>query len=329
MKETVQVGQVSAARGTVARGKLFVGKLANESEIFIPVVIVNGMNDGPVLWLNTGIHGNEINGVVAVQRLLKSLKPEELNGTIIATLLSNPLAFKDKQRETRLDGGNLCDSFPGKEDGTITQQMAYVLFEEIKKHAEFLIDYHSWGMGHDGKPYAVIKVCEDVEVSRKTEEMARLFGAPMICKLDLTQPLDEPSPLEGALDVNCAKFGIPSFMAETGHAGWIEEEYIDFTIEGSKNIMKQLGLIAGEPKVFKDQLILGSRSLLRCKRDGIAIVEVKPQQLVKKGQRIAYIVNAYGDVVDEVIAPKDLYPISLRYEPSVNVGDRIAFVGYI
>jgi|GEM_PF-5265574 len=183
-------------------------------------------------------------------------------------------------------------------------------------------------MWHDARPYAVLKICDNPEVSRKTEEMAMVFGSHVVCKLDLTKPLDEPSPLGGALDVQCAAIGIPSFMAECGHSCWLEEEYIEFAINGTRNVLRYLKVLDGEVIKAKDQIVLTSREILRCKRDGVAVVEAKPQQLVRKGERIASILNAYGDVIDTIVAKADLYPISLRYEPSVNPTDRIAFVGY-
>ena len=328
MKKVIEMGNVSVAPGEKKRGKLFVGEFTNGTEIYIPFVIINGVKDGKTVWINSGIHGNEVNGMIANQTIAASLQPEDVNGVLICTLMSNPLAFKDKQRETKLDGGNLCEIMPGREDGTITEKMAFVLFNEIKKYADALIDYHCWGMWHDAKPYAVYKISNNKEVNEVIEGMVAAFGAPLVCKLDLTGPLDEPSPLGGALDVQCANIGIPSFMAECGHSSWVEKQYIDFEIKGTMNVLRYLGTVDGEVVKPDAPVVLTSREILRCKKDGIAIVEVPPQQLVKKGERIARIVNAYGDVVDEIIAKDDLYGISLRYEPSVNPGDRIAFVGY-
>jgi len=329
MSKTIELGNMKILPGTKARGKLFVGEFINGVEVYIPFVVINGEQEGPTCWLNSGIHGNEVNGIVANQRIAQELIPKDIKGSVICTIISNPLAFMDKQRETKLDGGNLCEIFPGKEAGTITEKMAYVLFENIRKYADSLIDFHCWGMWHDAKPYAVYKISEDPTVNRITEEMVNSFGAPLVCKLDLTKPLDEPSPLGGALDVQCAAAGIPSFMAECGHSSWLEQNYISYEVKGIKNVLRYLGIIGGEiEKPIRTPIVLTSREILRCKQDGIAILEVEPQQLVKKGERIASIVNAYGDVVDEIIAKANLYPISVRYEPSVNPNDRIAFVGY-
>ena len=184
-------------------------------------------------------------------------------------------------------------------------------------------------MYHTAKPYAVFKISNDKGVNKKTEEITKLFGSSLICKIDVTKTLDEPAPVGGALDLNCAQHGIPSFMAEIGHAGRLENEFVDFGVKGVKNIMIFLKMIPGKVELPKKQIVLTSRWIIRCKNSGLAVIDVEPQDFVKKGKRVAHIVDVFGDIVEEILAPQDVYPISLRYEPVVNTGDRIAFVGSI
>ncbi len=329
MNRSIEIGSAKSVQGSLARGDLFAGKFAGGVEVHIPVMIASGLNDGPVLWLNAAIHGDEICGVVAAQRIMNELNLAELRGAVIATVISNPLAYQGRTKLSPQDGGNLCDSFPGEEFGKPTERMAFALYQGIKKYADYLIDFHSWGQYHDASPYAVYKLSDDPAVSRKTEEITMMFNSPLVCMLDITKPMDEPAPVGGALDVNCNKVGIPSFMAEVGHAGWLEPEWIDFAKAGVLNIMKFLKMLPGEPVAAKKQVVLSAREIIRCKTTGILIMEAKPQQLIKKGERICHIVNAYGDMIEEILAPRDIYPISLRYEPTVNVGDRVAFVGSV
>lgn len=329
MNRIIEIGNIRAGANTMERGELFAGKFANGVEVKIPTVVANGAHEGPIMWLNCVIHGDEICGLFAVQDLLKELDLSTLHGAIIATLISNPLAYQDRTKLSPQDGGNLCDAFPGKEFGKPTERMAYALFEDIKKYADFLIDYHSWGQYHDAKPYAVFKMCEDPKVSQMTEDITMAFNSPLVCKLDITKPLSEPAPVGGAMDVNCQKVGIPSFMAEVGHAGWGEPEWNVVAKEGTLNILRYLKMIPGEYVKAEKQIVLTAREIIKCNTTGLCVMEAKPQQLVKKGERICKIVNVYGDVLEEVLAPRDIYPISLRYEPTVNVGDRVAFVGSV
>ena len=327
MNKLIEIGDIKAGANSIVRGKMFAGAMASGIEITIPVIVANGKYDGPVLWLNSCIHGDELCGVYAVQQIMQELNTEELHGAVIATLISNPLAYQGRTKLSVQDGGNLCDSFPGKKDGLPTEQIAYYLFEKIKEYASYLIDYHSWGQYHDAKPYAVFKTCQDPAVSEMTEKMTMAFNSPLVCKLDITKKLDEPAPVGGAMDVNCQIAGIPSFMAEVGHAGWEEPQWVAFAKEGTYNIMRLFSMIPGEVVSVEKQTVLVRREIIRCKTNGMLYMLAKPQQLVKEGEVICRIVNAYGDVLEEVCAPRDIYPISLRYEPTVNVGDRVAFVG--
>lgn len=329
MNTIIEVGTAKAAANERARGKLSAGSFANGVEIHIPVMIANGKHEGPIMWLNSAIHGDEICGVYAVQQIMNELDLDNLHGAVIATLISNPLAYQGRTKNSPQDGGNLCDSFPGKENGKPTEQIAYALFKKIQEYANYLIDYHSWGQYHDARPYAVFKICEDPEVSRLTEEMTMAFNSPLVCKLDITKPLDEPAPVGGAMDVNCQKVGIPAFMAEVGHAGWEEKEWVEFAKTGSYNIFRFLKMLPGECVKAPKQIVLTAREIIRCSTSGILHMDAKPQQLVKSGERICYITDVYGDILEEVYAPRDVYPISLRYEPTVNVGDRVAFVGSV
>jgi len=329
MKKDIKIGSIIAKPSEKAIGKIKIGSQANGSEIYLPLIIVNGKNQGPNLWLNSTIHGNELNGIFVISEIIKRVNPDELNGSLICTPIANPLAYQARDRISPLDGLNLGKCFPGNPLGQMTERIANILFDLIKKHANYLIDYHAAGYGHSAKPYAVFKLSGKAEIDRKTEEMARMFGVHIICKIDLAKAFSEPSPLSGSLDIACALNNIPSFMAEVGHAGRLERDIVEFGVHNTFNIMKHLGIISGKPIITENQIILTERQLIRCNFSGLAVLDVKPHEFSRKDTRIARIVNLFGDIVEEIKAPKDIYSISLRYDPVVNAGDRIAFVGSI
>ena len=336
MKEPIQIGTIFADCGQKVKGKLFAGEFSTGTEVYLPVVVINGEQDGPVIWVNACVHGNELNGTLAAQKLARTLDPADIHGAVVITPVSNPLAFREKKRLSFLEGNtlmgestNMGEVFPGRMDGCMTEKLAFVLFQEIKKLATAVVDFHCWGFGQDSKPYTVIKKYPDEKISREIFEIAKAFGSPMICTLDMTKKLDEPSPVDKQMDVLCAREGIPSFMAETGHSEWAEPEYINFAAQGAINVMKYYGVLKGAVPENKDPIILESRQVIRCKHDGLAIAQVKPHQFVKAGETLSIIYNAYGDVVEEVKAEYDMYTVSLPYMPNVNGGERVAFVGKV
>lgn len=334
MKTPITIGTVTAGCGEKVQGKLFAGEFSTGTEVYLPVIIINGKEDGNTVWVNACVHGNELNGVLAAQKLARTIQPSDVSGAVIITPISNPLAFREKKRLSFLEGNvgmgestNMGEVFPGRMDGCMTEKLAYVLLKEIKRLATAVVDFHCWGFGQDSKPYTVIKKYPDEKISNEILAIAKVFGSPMICTLDMTKTLNEPSPVDKQMDVLCAQAGIPSFMAETGHSEWAEPEYIDFAAQGAVNVMRYYHVLPGEIPDPGKQIVLSSREVIRCKHDGLAIAQVKPHQFVKKGELLSLIYNAYGDVVEEVRASHDMYTVSLPYQPNVNGGERVAFVG--
>lgn len=334
MKESLHIGDLIVECGQKVKGKLFAGEFATGTEVYLPIVVINGSTDGPVIWVNACVHGNELNGVLAAHKLIRELKPEEIHGAVVITPISNPLAYREKKRLSFLEGNygmgentNMGEVFPGRMDGCMTEKLAYVLFNEMKKVATAVVDFHSYGFGQESEPYTVIKKYADPVISQKIFDMAKAFGSKVICSLDMSKKLDEPSPVDKQMDVLLAKEGIPGFMAETGHSEMAEPYYIDFAATGARNVMKLYGVLNGEVPDNKDPVVLESRYVIRCKHDGLAVAQVKPHTYVKKGELLSLVYNAWGDVVEEVYAPYDLFVVSVPYMPNVNGGERVAFVG--
>ena len=336
MKTPITIGETTAQCGEKVRGKLLAGEFSTGTEVYLPFIIINGAEDGNTVWVNACVHGNELNGTLAAQKLAREIDPKDVRGAVIITPICNPLAYREKKRLSFLEGNagmgessNMGEVFPGRMDGTMTEKLAYVLFCEIKRLATAVVDLHCWGFGQDSKPYTVIKKYPDEKISQEILNIAKVFGSPMICTLDMTQKLNEPSPVDKQMDVLCAQASIPSFMAETGHSEWAETEYIDFAAQGARNVMQYYNVLPGELMAPENQIILSSREVIRCKHDGLAIAQVKPHQFVKKGEILSKVYNVYGDVVEAVRAEHDMYTVSLPYQPNVNGGERVAFVGTI
>lgn len=123
----IRIGSVLAKEMGKVRGKLKVRELASGSKISIPVIIINGNSKGPVLWLNGGVHGDELNGIFAIRQLVTELKLEQVNGILICTLVCNPLAFQGRSKVSPLDNLDLDQQFPGNIDGLILQRIGYIL----------------------------------------------------------------------------------------------------------------------------------------------------------------------------------------------------------
>lgn len=147
MKTPITIGETTAQCGEKVRGKLLAGEFSTGTEVYLPFIIINGAEDGNTVWVNACVHGNELNGTLAAQKLAREIDPKDVRGAVIITPICNPLAYREKKRLSFLEGNagmgessNMGEVFPGRMDGTMTEKLAYVLFCEIKRLATAVVD---------------------------------------------------------------------------------------------------------------------------------------------------------------------------------------------
>ncbi|WP_020619386.1 M14 family metallopeptidase [Paenibacillus daejeonensis] len=333
MSQTIEWGDIVAEPGQRVTGEITVAQLSHGGPVRMPVLIINGAQEGPCLWLNGAVHGDEINGPMAIRNLVHRLDPAQLTGSIIATPISNPLALQARQKNTPQDGLDLDMQFPGSAVGTISQRMADVLFQGIKQYATHLIDFHTLGSYFDALPYTVFKriPAAEASVSDEAETLARVFDGSAHCRVDLGGAVSElPGNVAGFLDVQCLVHGIPAFMAEIGTGGVLEPEMVTFGERGIEAILSHLGMLelavqpaAGLPA--RKPTVTGRR-FLYTDHGGLAIDMAPSGSFLEPGDRLCRIVDMFGTVQD-VRVEQPMYVIATRRNPPVDTGDRIAFVG--
>jgi predicted deacylase len=328
-KRMIKVGTASAEEGEKAQGFLKIGELSVHSEITVPVFVVNGKGEGPTLWVNGGVHGDEVNGFMAVRRLALGLDPGELKGALICTPLSNPMATQWRQKLSPYDYLDLDQQFPGDSAGLLSQRVAYHLFQEIKDKAHYLINLHTAGTAFTASPYTVYKAIPGVkpDVNLQIEKMAMAFGARTNCKVDISSATGElPGSAAGALDVTCALHGIPAFMAEVGSGGKFEEDNIVAAEIGIRNVMIYLKMLVGKIERPERQLVVTKRRFLYCNKGGFLTMEVGPGTFLNKGAVIGRIIDLFSEV-ETIQAESEAFIILARVNPIVHTGDRVALIG--
>ncbi len=325
----LQIGSAKAAPGEIGQGYLKVGEQAMNSELLVPVMIVNGRQDGPVLWLNGAVHGDELNAFMATRNVCRTMATDDLAGALVCTPVCNPLAVQWRNKVNPYDFLDLDQQFPGKADGQYSQRTAYHLFKEIQAVANYLISFHSVGTSFAAEPYSVYKFAPGLspETCDSIEAMALAFGVRLNCRVDLSSATGEvPGGVGGALDVNCSRAGIPAFMAEVGSGGRFQPEAIAVAEIGIRRVMAHLGMLAPVAAPGADQLIVTKRGFLYSDYAGFFDGKVLPGEKVAKGAVIGNVLDLFTDV-GIVHAPADAYVIMSRREPVLHVGDRVAFLG--
>ncbi|MGI6776711.1 MAG: M14 family metallopeptidase [Acetivibrionales bacterium] len=325
----MKIGTAICENGKKAYGYIHTASLANGSEVKVPVMIARGVEDGPVLWINAGVHGEEISGIFSIQRLFEYLDPQKMKGAVVGTPGCNPLAIKGCNKFTPEDQLDLDQQFPGRRDGWLSEQMAYHFFNEVKANANYLLDLHALG-GVSAAPYTVFKSIKDVpqDVNEKTKELALLMGITNNCFVDLSSAKGElPGPLLGALDIQCILNGIPALMVEMGAGNRIIWENVANVTESLKNALRWLGIIEGEVVRYKGQKIITKRNFPCNHIGGYAIAQCKAGDVLKAGDPIVKVVDAFGNVLEEMNAEKDVIVIGVIENPVSNSGKVVAVVG--
>ncbi len=311
-EESLTIGGNVIKRGERKRVTLDVARLYDFSEVGIPVEIIRGKNYGPVIFVCSTIHGDEINGIEIVRRLLKHSSLRKLKGTLIAVPIINVYGFNTKSRYLP-DGRDLNRSFPGSTKGSLTAQIADILMKEIISKATHGIDLHT-GSGHRVN-LSHVRACID---NPDTERLARAFKTPVILNSSLR---------DGSLREAAYEHGVEMLVFEGGGALRFDEKIIKAGLHGILSVMRQIGMIkSSSHKTLsrpKDVFIARSSHWVRASSSGTMVQKKQTGESVKKGEILGVISDPFGDHNFPVEAERDGIIIGLTMLPLVNKGDAL------
>lgn len=331
LREPFRLMQLEVPAGERISGKLSVNGGADGVDTFIPVTVFHGRDSGPVLSLIAGIHGSEYSPIISMQRLPELLDPQAMAGTLIIVHIANLPAFQGRSIYFGPDDlKNLNRSFPGKADGTVTERIAFTLTEEIMPLSDYLIDIHSGDGNESLRPsysayYAEAGGTEVVDQSRR---LAVAFGLETI-----VQFAGSYSSLDDAIYTSAQSVtrGIPSIDVESGELGVIDDVFIDPITDGALSVLRELGMIEGEPIVAANPLVISDRARVYSEYEGIWHKDalVKTGDFVTKGTELGVITDYFGKELQTVVAPASGVLLILFATPPVNVDDNIAVIGAV
>ena len=268
------------------------------SEIKIPVTVVNGARDGPLLGVIAGEHGCEYPGIMTAIKLSREMSPEKLSGGLIILPIVNVPSFENRTMWVNpIDQDRLWDKYPGKVDGTISQIMAYNVFHEVIFKCNYVLQFHSGDLNEALFPHIIFRKTGREDVDRVLNDFLSLF------RMQYALEYHEPEG-NGTLLFEASKRGIPTLLLEAGQKGVLDEESVDLFYNGIFNVMKYLKMIDGEPTFTKPTMLIGAVDVL-AKNGGILHSRMKLGTFVKKGDLLGEILNIRGEIVEEIRSPID------------------------
>jgi len=283
----------------------------------IPYWIRVGLADGPKALLIAGVHGDEFEGVAALQDLARVLDPAGLKGILTIVPVANPLAFHAGTRRSPADLADLNRSFPGEPDGTISARLAYRLFHEVVLGNDILLSLHGWSSHSVVVPYAEYPLGNS-EAAQRSCAAAHALG------MEYLHPYEWP---KGVLGEAALKHGVAAVETEVGGMGTVTSEGQQETMRLIHRFLAHLGMLepdrAASPAQTTKSKIVDHVDCV-ANHAGLFRSRVHLGETVQAGAVLGTVHGLGGECLEEVQAPRRSMLAILRRMASVQPGDRLA-----
>ncbi len=305
-----QIGGTLVTPGQRALMDLPIAQLYTHTPLTMPVQVVRGRHAGPILFISAALHGDELNGVEIIRRVLKLPTLNRLRGTLIAVPIVNVQAFLNQSRYLP-DRRDLNRSFPGSETGSLAARIAHTFLKEIVGRADYGIDLHTGAVHRPNLP----QIRADLD-NPQTLKMARAFGVSVVLN---------SAPRAGSLREFTSRNNIPVLLYESGEALRFDEECVRIGMQGVVNVMRILEMLPparGKVKLV-NPLIAHASTWVRAPASGILRTRARLGQRVHAAQVLGIIADPFGLNEIPVVSPCNGLVIGRQNLPPTNEGDAV------
>jgi predicted deacylase len=286
-----------------------VSRLPTATSLTLPIVVVHGQRPGPKLWVSAMVHGDELNGLEIIRRVLEAVRPRQLAGTLVAAPIVNVFGVLGETRYLP-DRRDLNRSFPGSANGSLGSRLAHLFMTNVVAACDMGIDLHT---GSDHR-YNLPQIRGNLE-DGATRAMAEAFGAPV----SIHSPLRD-----GSLREACQRRGIPVVVFEGGEAHRFNDDVIEAGTAGVMRVLAHLGMRSSEPVPARGRTMLVRHTTwVRARRTGILRSSVRSGQRVAEGDVLGIIADAVGGARATMKAPIGGIVIGHTQHPIVHRGDAL------
>jgi predicted deacylase len=307
--KSITIGETTVKPGERVNVNLPVSDLYTATSLSMPVQVICGKSAGPVMFVSAAVHGNELNGVEIIRRLLKRKFIARLRGTLLAVPIVNVHGFLNQSRYLP-DRRDLNRSFPGSAKGSIAARLAHLFIREIVSKSDFGVDLHTGAINRSNLPQIRGNFADP-----ETLELANAFGVPVIINANIR---------DGSLRACAAELGQAMLIYEAGEALRFDEISIRAGIRGIVNVMRAKGML---PRVRNTRQVVSlqaqSSRWVRAPDSGIVSSKINLGVGVRKGERLAVISSPLGDEEQAVIAPFSGIVIGQNNLPLAHEGDAL------
>jgi len=253
-----------------------------------PVMVIKGKMPGKTMCMTAAVHGDELNGIEIVRRVMYDIEPEKLAGSIIGIPIVNLQGF---QRGSRYlpDRRDLNRYFPGEANGSLASRIAFSLFNEVIVHCDFLVDMHTGSLRRTNMP----QIRADIR-HEKIAELTEGFGKVVVI---------HSTGSTGMLRFAAVAQGIPAVTLEVGESLRIQEDQIETGVSSINRLLEREGMYSrlfswGEPEP-----IYYKSSWIRAERGGILFSKKKQGDMVKAGEMLGTVTDPITNESSNILSP--------------------------
>jgi hypothetical protein len=298
--------------GEVATIKVNIARLPSHSPIDLNIIVARSEFEGPTLLLSGGMHGDEINGIEIIRRIIEKDQHKPKVGTVICIPIINMYGFIHFSRYVP-DGKDVNRSFPGNKNGSLAARVAHYLTNDIIPKIDLGLDFHTGGADRTNYPQIRCVMKEP-----RNKQIADVFQPSLI----LNSPFRPKSMRQTA-----ARMGKQILVYEGGESARFDEFAIQQGINGTLRVMKHLGMRERAPEALHVTQTINNSSWVRAKTSGIFLSAFPYGALVEKNAVIGHINDPFGGVKLKIKSPATGIIIGLNNNPIVHQGDAIMHIG--
>lgn len=281
----------------------------------IPILLARGRKPGPTFGITAAVHGNELNGIPVIHRLMNQVDLKNLSGSIAAAVVVNVPGYLAHKRMFS-SGTDLNHIMPGQAVGRTEEIYVHRFMQRFVQKLDFLVDLHTASFGRVN--------CLYVRADMTNATAARM------AYLQKPQIIVHNSPSDHTLRGAASSIGIPAITVEIGNPNQFQTHYIRQSLTGLRLVLAEFGMVKNKPLAEAPPPVICSGSYwIYTSQGGVLRVEPSIVDTVDKGESIAKVANIFGEVSEEYFAPEKGIVIGKSIDPVCDTGSRILHLGVI
>jgi uncharacterized protein len=322
MRKPFVIGGVEIASGERRLVDLPVSKLSNHTPVTLPVHVLHGPKPGPTMFISAAVHGDELNGVEIIRRVLRIVQPANICGTLLCVPVVNAYGFIGRSRYLP-DRRDLNRSFPGSASGSLAARLAHLFLHEVVKRCQFGIDLHSAAVHRVNLP----QIRSDFVKRPSCRDLSEAFGAQVV--------LEAPE-RPGSLRKAAREVGVDVLVYEGGEGLRFDEFAIKAGVDGIGGVMLSTGMLAlpdgVNPKLpgseRRPPVFANASKWVRAPEGGVFRTSKRIGEAIGEGEVIGYVANPYEECETEIRSPGRGIIIGRTTLPIVNMGDALFHIAW-